>query len=252
MAGWRWVEPAEIADADKELEPRRTRRFTEEFIPLRISICVLVMLRVLFQFQLQTMRLTKFAKKPTLLACLLLVVVSCATAQDRPEEGGHELEVWTGGGHSVPGGTKETSVWNAGVRYGWILTAPHGPGFLSGRFEYAVDAVPAFVVFQRANTAYGAGVNPFALKWIFATRGDAQPYLELNGGTLFTNHEVPAGTSNINFTSSAALGVHLLRHNAWTVEVRYMHISNAGLATPNSGINTVQVRLGFGKFFARK
>jgi len=182
----------------------------------------------------------------------LLAVFTCSAAQDRPEEGGHELQVWTGGGHSVPGGTKDTSVWNLGIRYGWILTAPHGPGFLSGRFEYAVDAVPAFVVFQKANTAYGAGLNPIALKWIFASRGDAQPYLELNGGTLFTNHEVPTGTIGINFTSSAAFGVHFLRKQAWTLEARYMHISNAGLTTPNSGINTFQVRLGFGKFFGRK
>jgi len=182
----------------------------------------------------------------------LLVAFSLAAAQDHPEEGGHELEVWTGGGHSVPGGTKDTSVFNLGVRYGWVLTAPHGPGPLSGRFEYAVDAVPVFVVFQRANTAYGAGVNPFALKWIFATRGDAEPYLELNGGTLFTNHEVPSGTIGVNFTSSAALGVHFLGKLAWTAEARYMHISNAGLTTPNPGVNTVQVRVGIGKFFGKK
>jgi hypothetical protein len=143
-------------------------------------------------------------------------------------------------------------VWNVGVRYGWILTAPHGPGFLKGRFEYAVDAVPAFVVFQSRNTAYGAGINPLGLKWIFATRGDVQPYLELGGGTLFTSHEVPSGTSTVNFTSSAAFGVHFLGKRAWTAEVRYMHISNAGLTTPNSGINTVQVRIGVGKFFGRK
>jgi hypothetical protein len=173
-------------------------------------------------------------------------------AQQRPEEGGHELQVWTGGGHSVAGGTSNTGVWNLGLRYGWVLTAPHGPGFLKGRFEYAVDAVPAFIVFQPHNTAYGAGVNPLGLKWIFATRGDVQPYLELNGGTLFTSHEVPTGSSNVNFTSSAALGTHFLGKHAWTVEVRYMHISNAGLATPNSGINTVQVRVGIGKFFGRK
>jgi len=182
----------------------------------------------------------------------LFFASASAVGQDRPEEGGHELEVWTGGGHSVPGGTKETSVWNLGVRYGWVLTSPHGPGFMSGRFEYAVDAMPAFVVFQRANTAYGAGVFPFALKWIFATRGSAEPYLELNGGTLFTTHEVPAGTSTVNFTSSAAFGVHFLREHTWTAEVRYMHISNAGLTVPNPGVNTVQVRLGFGKFFGKK
>jgi len=191
-------------------------------------------------------------KRSIWLVGFLVAALSLGSAQDRPEEGGHELQIWTGGGRSVPGGTKDTSVWNAGVRYGWILTAPHGPGFLNGRFEYAVDAVPAFVVFQPANTVYGAGVNPIALKWIFATRSSVEPYLELNGGTLFTTHEVPAGTSTINFTSSAALGFHVLREHAWTVEVRYMHISNAGLTTPNPGINTVQVRLGFGKFFGRK
>jgi lipid A 3-O-deacylase len=182
----------------------------------------------------------------------VLGILTPLMAQQRPEEGGHEVQVWTGGGHSVAGGTSNTGVWNLGVRYGWILTAPHGPGFLKGRFEYAVDAVPAFVVFQSHNTAYGAGVNPLGLKWIFATRGDVQPYLELNGGTLFTSHEVPTGTSSVNFTSSAAFGTHFLGKHAWTVEVRYMHISNAGLATPNSGINTVQFRVGIGKFFGRK
>jgi hypothetical protein len=34
----------------------------------------------------------------------------------------------------------------------------------------------------------------------------------------------------------------------WTAEVRFMHISNAGLATPNPGINTIQVRIGWGAF----
>ena len=190
----------------------------------------------------------------TLLVCLgcLALLSSVAWSQQRPEEGGHELQLWTGGGQSVPGGTKDTSVWNLGVRYGWILTAPHGPSFLNGRFEYAVDAVPAFVVFQPHNTAYGAGIDPLGLKWLFATRGSVQPYLELNGGTLFTSHEVPTGTSNVNFTSAAAFGTHFLGKHTWTVEVRYMHISNAGLTSPNPGINTVQVRVGFGKFFGRK
>lgn len=192
---------------------------------------------------------------PTFLLTLFLAMslpVSLAVAQDRPEEGGHELQVWTGGGRSVPGGTKDTSVWNAGVRYGWILTAPHGPGFLNGRFELAVEAVPAFVVFQPANIAYGAGVNPVGLRWIFATRGHIAPYIELNGGTLFTTHEVPTGTSTINFTSGAAFGMYFLKERTWSVDVRYMHISNAGLTVPNPGVNTVQLRLGFGKFFGKK
>jgi lipid A 3-O-deacylase len=190
--------------------------------------------------------------KKRLIAVALLCFSSVALAQTRPEDGGHEFQLWTGGGHSVPGGTSDTGIWNVGLRYGWILTRPHGPGFLQGRFEYAVDAVPVFMVFQRSNTAYGAGVNPLGLKWDFAARGRIEPYFELNGGTLFTSHEVPIGTSNVNFTSAAALGMHLLGDkHAFSVEVRYMHISNAGLSSLNPGINTVQVRVGVGKFFGK-
>ncbi len=185
-----------------------------------------------------------------------IVLVFCASftfSQARVEDGGHEIQLWTGGGYSVPGGTSKTGVWNAGLRYGWILTRPHLPGFLNGRFEYAVDAVPVFMVFQPANTAFGAGFNPLNLKWNFATRGRLVPYLELSGGTLFTNHDVPAGTNQVNFTSSAALGAHFLGESRnWSVELRYMHISNAGLGDLNPGINTVQVRLGIGKFFGGK
>jgi lipid A 3-O-deacylase len=189
--------------------------------------------------------------------CISLVIFlalfgSISGAQVRPEEGGHEFQVWTGGGHSVAGGTKGTGVWNAGVRFGWVLTSPVGPGFLKGRFEYAVDAMPLFVVFQPRNTAYGAEINPLGLKWIFATRGAVQPYSELGGGVLFTSHEVPTGTSAVNFTPSAAFGVHFLGERAWSVEVRYLHISNAGLARINSGLNTIQVRVGVGKFFGKK
>lgn len=183
---------------------------------------------------------------------LLLCLASVALAQARPEDGGHEVEVWTGGGYSVPGGTSNTGVWNVGASFGWILTRPHGPSFLKGRFEYLVDAVPAFVAFQPGNTAYGAGFDPLKLRWDFACRGKFAPYFEISGGPLFTNRNVPNGTNTVNFMDSAALGTHFLGDTRnWSVEVRYMHISNAGLANLNPGVNTVQVRVGIGKFFGK-
>jgi len=184
--------------------------------------------------------------------CVLWFATSHSLAQAGPEKGGHEVQIWAGGGHSVPGGTKNTGAFNAGLRYGWILTGPHLPGFLRGRFEYAVDAVPFFFVFQPQNTAYGAGFDPLGLKWNFERRGNLSPYLELTGGTLFTSHDVPANTNTVNFMDQAAFGVHILgaKRNV-SLELRYMHISNAGLGNLNPGVNTVQVRLGIGKFFSR-
>jgi lipid A 3-O-deacylase len=188
--------------------------------------------------------------RSSLFAITVVLIASCLSAQSAPEQGGHEVQIWAGGGHSVSGGRGDTSALNVGLRYGWIITGPHLPGFLRGRFEYAVDAVPLFVVFQPANTTYGLGFDPLGLKWNFERHGRISPYLELCGGTLFTNHDVPTGTNTVNFTDQAAIGMHILgaKHNV-SLELRYMHISNAGLATPNPGVNTVQVRLGIGKFF---
>jgi hypothetical protein len=176
-------------------------------------------------------------------------LASPARAQDGPESGGNEIQFWTTGGHGTNGIMQHTGIWTAGFRYGWILTEPHGPGFLRGRFEYAIDAVPVFVLFQPTDTAFGAAVNPFALIWNLEPRGRIAPYIELGGGALFTNVQAPAGSSRINFTSSGAVGAHILAKKlTWSVDVRFMHISNAGLETPNPGINTLQLRLGVGWF----
>jgi hypothetical protein len=182
----------------------------------------------------------------------LLAALFCGgnlRAQGSPENSSRELQIWTGGGHGINGSTSDTGVWNLGLRYGLILTSPHGPGFLKGQLEYAFDVVPAWVLTQKTNTAYGGGVNPFAFKWILSEPKKMKPYFEIEGGTLFTNKEIPERTSQINFTTSGALGVHILgeKHN-WSAEVRFMHISNAGMTTPNPGINTIQVRIGWGIF----
>src|SRR5579864_5049473 len=197
--------------------------------------------------------LNRMPRHSLFISCTLLIVSSLCVAQTGPEQGGHEVQIWAAGGHSVSGGRTSTGVFNAGLRYGWILTGPHLPGFLRGRFEYAVDAVPLFLVFQPANTAYGAGFDPLVLKWNFERHGRFSPYLELTGGTLFTNHDVPTNTNSVNFMDQAALGMHILgqKHNV-SLELRYMHISNAGLGSLNPGVNTLQVRVGIGKFFSTR
>lgn len=194
---------------------------------------------------------TNIVPKLSLLFITLGLVLPAA-AQEAPEQGSNEVQIWTSGGHSVSGGRGNTGIWNAGLRYGWVLTDAHLPSVLKGRFEYAIDAVPVYLIFQPSGTAYGVGVNPLTLKWNFVRRGRLSPYLELNGGTLFTTSKVPAGTSAVNFTSSAALGTHILGAKyAWAIEARYLHISNAGLGDLNPGINTFEVRLGVGRFWKR-
>jgi hypothetical protein len=162
------------------------------------------------------------------------------------------MGIWIAGGHSVPGGTSVVGAFDLGVRLGKTLTQDHGRGFLRGNFEYAVDLLPVYEIHQ-TSWVYGGGFNPINLKWNFTSAKHVTPYLELGGGTLFSTHDVPAGTNSVNFRTHAAFGLHLLRgrmHSSAgpTLELRYEHISNAGLASPNPGINTVQFVIGWSHF----
>lgn len=171
---------------------------------------------------------------------------------DQGPERGHEWEIWTGAGGDPIGTPKITlgnGLWTAGARYGWILTDAHGPGVLRGRFEYAVDAVPVLVVFQPGGAAYGIGVNPWIMKWNFVARGRVSPYIEIGGGLVFTTRQVPLGANKFNFSPTGAVGVNLLRGKYhWSVEFRYLHISDAQITAFNPGTDTFGFRVGFGKF----
>jgi hypothetical protein len=176
------------------------------------------------------------------LAAVILLLCVCAAAQDFPsasiKKGTWEMGVWSGGGFWVPGGTEDTQVWNAGLRVGYLLT---------DHFEYAVDLIPAYAIFQPVQNAFGAGFTPVIVKYNFTSGTTVAPYVEAGGGLLFTNHDVPAGTNQVNFTPQAAFGLQLFPRAKRSINlaVRYVHISNAGLSTPNPGINTVQFTVGY-------
>lgn len=177
----------------------------------------------------------------------LLSGIAVAQQQSKPLDGRPwDYGFWAGGGFSVPGGTKDTQAVNAGVRLGKVLTGDHGGSFVRGNFEWSADLMPIYYLWQPAKNAYGEGFNPLNLKWNFTHSPRVVPFLELGGGVLFTNRAVPANTSHVNFLTHATVGSHFFNNGrrAITAGVLYQHISNAGLAVPNPGINTVQFQIG--------
>ncbi len=182
-----------------------------------------------------------------ILALLSVSALAQSLPADSLEQGAWELGWWTAGGHSVSGGRSDAGVWDAGVRVGRVLTVEHGPGWLRGNLEYAVDFVPAYVLVFPRQTSYAGGFDPFILKWNFTGGRKVAPYLELGGGVLVSLDNVPPGTSNVNFTPQASFGVQIFTRekHAVSLAAKYVHISNAGLATPNPGINTLQFSIGY-------
>jgi hypothetical protein len=176
----------------------------------------------------------------------LLLFCTNLLAQD-VVRGTREIEFFAQGGHSVAGGRGDTSVFNAGLRVGFALFNL-GPGSV----EHELEAIPVYYFAQPGKNAYGVSFTPFDIKYNF-TRNSTHPmpFMEIGGGVLFTNNDVPFGTNKVNFTPQAGVGVHLpFGNHGWhaTLAVKYVHVSNAGLSVPNPGVNSVQVRLGFGKF----
>ncbi len=137
-------------------------------------------------------------------------------------------------------------VFDAGVRVGKVLTGQHLPGILRGNLEYAVDVMPIYLV-HIGDTRYGAAFNPVSLKWNFAPGRSVAPYVEFGGGVLLSNRDIPPATSSLNFMPQASAGLQFFtrQNRAVVAALKYVHISNAGLSSPNPGINTLQFTLGY-------
>lgn len=115
--------------------------------------------------------------------------------------------------------------------------------------EYTIELQPLFLITRR-QVVYGGGLSPVGLKWNFMPRGKGRyrPYLECNGGAMFTQTNVPPGrTDTFNFTAAAGPGVMIAlnRSQALSVALRYWHLSNANLGDRNPAFNTIQLELGF-------
>ncbi|MCI0604529.1 acyloxyacyl hydrolase [bacterium] len=184
-----------------------------------------------------------------LLSILLLAFTSHSSAQESLilNKGSWNVGVWTGGGSGVSGTTADTQLWLTGARIGKVLTGDLGKGIFRGRLEYAVEAIPAFFVFQDS-TVYGFDVTPIILKWNFTSAHNRWiPYFEAGAGMLLTSEDVPEKTFPFNFTPQAGFGFHIMtgQRQAFTLTLKYMHISNGGLDSPNPGINSVQMFVGY-------
>jgi len=179
---------------------------------------------------------------------LLCLVLFCANLWGQEvTNGSREVEYFVQGGHSVPGGRGDTAIFSAGVRWGFGLF-----DLGRGSFQYELEGIPIYIVSQPVQNAYAVSFTPFDVKYNFRRNAaHAIPFVELGGGVLISNHDVPPGTNQVNFTPQLGVGVHLPfgdNHYHATLAMKYVHISNAGLSVPNPGLNTIQFRLGFGKF----
>jgi hypothetical protein len=176
-----------------------------------------------------------------------------ASAQTRiPEAQAHDWDfgVWAAAetGEELTNSFSEAQIITAGLSAGKILTNEIGSGWRRGRFEYEVSLVPLFYQ-ARPQSMFGRGFEPVILRWNSSVHlGHVSPYVELAGGGVWTQYNLPAGnTSTFNFTVRGGGGIRIMRGRRQAVEIgcRWSHISNANLGVNNPEFNGIQVSVGY-------
>ena len=173
--------------------------------------------------------------------------VSSATGLVR---GMQEWGLLAGGGfaHHIWGGRADRQFLAFGARMGRVLSQTVGTGLFRGNFEVALDVIPVFVMFQE-QTTYAFSFT-LLFRHYLAPERRLRPYVSFGAGTLISTRDIPPGTTRLNFTPQAGLGLayFVKPRLAYLTEYRIHHISNAGLASPNPGVNSSYLQFGVSIF----
>ena len=139
-------------------------------------------------------------------------------------------------------------------RLGYVFAEIPGGPPVQGSLEGVVEAVPALVAFEDAQTIYGGGFN-LLLHYDVATGTRVVPFLEGGAGILLstpqsTDRRSQFRASQFNFTLQVAPGLRyvLTPQAAISLEYRFHHISDANTTKRNPGLNSDFVLLGFSIF----
>ncbi|MBH0189774.1 MAG: acyloxyacyl hydrolase [Nitrospira sp.] len=126
------------------------------------------------------------------------------------------------------------------VHPSWQITVtdPMGDGWWRGSVALGLEA--AFLGIAEPTGMYGVGITPKVV-YTLASLGRFKPYVEGGGGPLWTNFDgrIPEQGSDFNFLVWGGAGATYDLTARWALNagVRLSHISNAGIESPNGGVN---------------
>ena len=118
------------------------------------------------------------------------------------------------------------------------ITDPIGSSLYRGQVSLGAELL-AFGTSEPL-TGYGVGITP-KLQYTFVELDRLRPYIEGGGGPIWTDlgGRVPEQPGQFNFVVWGGAGCAWLLTPQWAINVgyRFVHISNGGTDTPNSGLN---------------
>lgn len=135
------------------------------------------------------------------------------------------------------------------IQFGRIISEPLAPGrWYGGNFELGAELAAGGTFYP--DNAYLVGLSP-TLRYHFMTGTPWVPFIEGGAGPAVTDIGLPDLGSKFQFIDHFGFGVNWFhgQADALSVEVRFIHISNAGYKDPNYGVNTGMLLMGWKRFF---
>lgn len=133
-------------------------------------------------------------------------------------------------------------------RWGIGISDPlGGDAWYRGNFELLAEG--AFYIPFEPQGGFGGGISAI-FRYNFLPEGRLIPFVEAGPGILITDFGLEDRADGFTFSFQTGLGFHffLSERTAFTAEVRFDHISNAGIADPNRGLNSGLVLIGVTTF----
>ncbi len=100
------------------------------------------------------------------------------------------------------------------LSWGRVLTEPHGPGWLRGRFELAFEVVPIYGQYDPRST-YGFGITPLMWRWNFEPRQKLASFVEAGWRRAVDSRRGPGAHDNLELHRARQLR-HPLLHQPVT------------------------------------
>ena len=158
-------------------------------------------------------------------------------------------EVGVGLGMATFGSRQAHDLALASLCYGHMLGPVLGEGhWYRGNFEWRAELFGGGQ--YRPESQWLIGLTPH-LRYNFATGTRWIPFVDAGAGVTATGIGQPDLSHTFEFNLQPGLGLHwFVRDNlALTGEVKYMHMSCAGISNPNLGLNDVIGMIGLTWFF---
>lgn len=134
----------------------------------------------------------------------------------------------------------------------WMMTItdPIGDSWYRGQVSLGAEMV--YLEFREPLLTHGVGFTP-RIKYTFVALGRFRPYVEFAGGPFWTDlgGRIREEANQFNFVLTGGVGVSwfVTPQLAFNAGYRFHHISNAGTAFPNLGLNASLPFGGFSFYF---